>query len=81
MSDRLIASIRTAVAAGVAAVILWATNTFGLEIDSELVVAAVLAVTTALYNALVNWLAARWPYFGYLLGIPRSPSYASHNEA
>lgn len=75
MSDRLIASIRTAVAAGVSALILWATNTFGLDIDSELVVAAALAVVTAAYNALVNWLAARWPYFGYLLGIPKLPSY------
>ncbi len=75
MSDRLIAAIRTAVAALVATWIVWATDTFGLDLDSAAIEIAVLGVVTAVYNAGVNWLATRWPHAGYLLGVPRTPTY------
>ena len=39
------------------------------------------AVFTAAYYALIRWLQARWPWVGWLLGYPTSPSYEPRHAA
>lgn len=75
MSNVLIAAIRTAVAAGVGAAVVWANQRWGLAIEEDVLVLPAVALATGIYNALVNALAARWPTFGWLLGVPMTPTY------
>lgn len=76
--NALVAAIRTGIAAAVGFVIAWAVAqgvTFpeGFE---EILTAGLFAGTTVAYNALVNWLTLKvHPFFGYLLGVPKTPEY------
>jgi len=65
------------VAAAVAAAVLYLTDNFGLELDGAAIEIAALGIVTGVYNWLVNKAAEAWPYFGYLLGIPKTPTYTS----
>ena len=78
--NALIAAIRTGIAAVVGFVITWAVAQ-GVEFPEgfeELLTAGLFAGSTVAYNALVNWLAAKvHPWFGYLLGVPKTPEYSA----
>lgn len=76
--DSVIAAIRTGVAALVGFVIAFLVSkgfTFPDDFAANLNV-AVLALSTAAYNWLVILLEKRvHPYFGYLLGVAKAPTY------
>lgn len=79
MSDKIVAAIRTGVAAAVAGVLVYVADRFGLRLPdgtAELVGAALFGVVVGLYNLAVNFLSERvWDGFGLLLGIPKNPTY------
>lgn len=78
--NAIISGIRTGVAALVGLVLTWLLSK-GIDLGeefTELLPIAVFAVVTGLYNVAVNWLATRvHPYFGYLLGVPKTPDYGT----
>lgn len=79
MSDKIVAAIRTGVAAAVATLLVWAASTFGVELPegtAEIVGAVVFGLVVAAYNYAVTWATANvWDGFGWLLGIPKNPTY------
>lgn len=78
MSDYLLSLIRTAVPAGVGAVLTYLATRWGIGLDEQTsaqVAAAATAVVTAVYYALVRALETRWPWFGKLLGSSKKPAY------
>ena len=79
MSDKIVAAIRTGVAAAVAGVLVYAADRFGLNLPdgtAEIAGAALFGVVVGLYNLAVNALTEHvWDGFGYLLGIPKNPTY------
>lgn len=78
MYNAIISGIRTGVATLAGLLITWLLAK-GVNIDPDFATqlsVAVFTAVTVLYNAGVNWAATRWsPYFGYLLGIPKTPTY------
>jgi cyanate permease len=77
MSDGLVALIRTMtpiLAGWLVSVLVTRGVTVGSDVESGLVV-SLTSVFTAGYWLLASWLAGRWPVFGYLLVVPRSPTY------
>lgn len=76
--DAFIALIRTMVPSAVGAAVAWAAAR-GVGIDdqtSAALAAALVAVCTSLYYALVTYLERKVnPAFGWLLGVPKAPSY------
>ena len=79
LRDPIIAAIRTGAAALVTLILGWLATTLGVPIPDDLApqLAGVLfAAAVALVNLAVGWLSGHvHPLFGYLLGVPRSPSY------
>lgn len=79
MSDKIVAAIRTGVAAAVSGVLVYVAQRFGLQLPegtAEVGGAIVFGLVVGLYNLAVNWLSANvWDGFGYLLGIPKNPTY------
>lgn len=64
LTDKILATVRTAVAALVGAALAWLAREHGLVLDEEtsaaLVVSAI-GVTTAVYHALASWVQRQWP--------------------
>jgi len=82
LHDYLISVIRTAVPAGVGAVLVWAASALGVVIDSEsstALTAVVVAVAVAGYYAIVRALETRWPMAGRLLGRKSAPTYGGNS--
>lgn len=83
LHDSVIAAIRTGCAALVTLLIAWLGSTLGVHLPdgtSDQLAGALLIVAIALYNLAVIWLSAHVsPLFGYLLGIPKQPTYAEKN--
>lgn len=86
MTDATIARIRTGIATAVATALTFLLNwlaTKGLDIDIDAnaitvpLATAIVGFLAALYTALVNALARRWPILGRGLGINATPSYPS----
>lgn len=78
LHDPIIALIRTFVPSLIGAAMAWATaKGFGIdETTSASLSAALVAICTALYYAAVTWLERKVdPAFGWLLGVPKAPSY------
>lgn len=79
LNNALIAAIRTGVASLVGFLITWAVAQ-GVEFPEGfdgVLTAALFSAATVAYNALVNLLATKvHPFFGYLLGVPKTPEYA-----
>ena len=78
LNDPIIAIIRTLVPSAVGAAIAWGAAK-GIGIDEETsatLTTALVAICTALYYAAVTWLERKIdPAFGWLLGVPKAPSY------
>lgn len=78
LNDPIIAIIRTLVPSAVGAAIAWGAAR-GIGIDEETsatLTTALVAICTALYYAAVTWLERKIdPAFGWLLGVPKTPSY------
>lgn len=76
--DSITAAIRTGVAALVGLLITWLLSA-GVVIDDSTAASlniALFGVVTAAYNALVIVLERKVnPWFGLLLGMPRTPQY------
>jgi hypothetical protein len=72
MGDFLVSLIRTWVPVAIGYLV-----TVGLlPTDlSDQATAALTAVITAVYYGLARLLEKRWPVFGWLLGVPKEPSY------
>ncbi len=77
MSDFVVSLIRTWVPAGVAAFVGYLTTVgvdYSAEAEAQLAGAAV-ALFAAVYYGLARALESRWPAFGYLLGVAKTPTY------
>ena len=77
MNQFIIALIRTVVPALVGSLFGWLASV-GLELDAETqggLIVGLVAFFTGLYYAGVTWAASKWPAFGWLLGVARTPSY------
>jgi hypothetical protein len=81
MSDRIVALIRTAVPAAVGAAATWIAKHFGVQIDTATTAAIATAAATSVYYELVHTLELRWPKFGVLLGVAKTPSYGPQPPA
>ena len=78
MTNLVASLIRTWVPYGVGAVLAWLASlglNFGAEAEVGLI-ALLTALLGAAYYAIVRPLEARWPVFGWLLGLPTQPAYA-----
>lgn len=77
MSDYVTSLIRTYVPVVVGAVLTWLV-TRGVAIDdvtSGAIIVALQGLLTGLYYTIARQLEARFPQFGWLLGVPKTPSY------
>jgi hypothetical protein len=79
LRNNLIAAIRTGVAAFVVFILGWVATKTGIKVDDQTVLAVTglfFALAVAGYNFLVNFLTHHVsPIFGYLLGVPKVPTY------
>ena len=78
MSDYLLSLIRTAVPAGIGALVSWLAVEHGILVPEGLTNEATIWLTglvVTLYYGIVRALEKRWPRFGILLGAARKPVY------
>jgi len=79
MSDGVVAAIRTGTAVLVTGFLAWVASTVGIEFSESTSVAlevAVFGLAVGVYNFAVNLLTTRVsPIFGYLLAVPKNPTY------
>lgn len=78
LRNAIIAAIRTGIAAAVGLAVAWVIG-LGVEVPAgfeEGLIAVVFGLVVAGYNLAVNFLEQRvHPWFGVLLGVPRTPDY------
>lgn len=74
MSDYLVSLIRTVVPVGVAVVLSWLANV-GVDVDSTEATQFLTGLAVAVYYAVVRAVELRVPWVGWLLGMPKPPSY------
>ena len=81
MNNAIVSGIRTLVAVLVAAVLTWLADHYGFHASTQVettVDVIVFGLVTGAYTAAVNWLTEHvHPAFGWLLGIPKHPTYAA----
>ena len=78
MSDYLVGHIRTYVPLVIAGLVVWLSDSFGIEVDESSVAALATGLTgaiAAVYYGIVRGLAEKWPWFGNLLGVNKAPAY------
>ncbi len=85
LGDQVVATIRTAVPAGVGYLIaLVGTKLTSLGVDvkpsqistvSTVIAVGTVSATTAVWYSVIGKLSKKWPKFGWLLGNPRKPNY------
>lgn len=75
MNDTIVSYIRTLVllAVGWVAAQLVA---LGVDVDANALAGALVPIVTGLYYVAARWLEKRWPAFGWLLGLPKQPTYS-----
>lgn len=78
LRNGIIAAIRTGIAAGVGLVVSWLVG-LGVEVPDgfqEGLNVVVFGLVVSGYNLAVNFLEQKvHPWFGVLLGVPRTPQY------
>jgi hypothetical protein len=72
LNDTAVSLIRTWVPVAVGAVLAFLANK-GFNIDLNQT--AVTGVVIAVYYALARFLEKRYPFLGFLLGVPKEPAY------
>src|SRR5690606_30686854 len=82
MSAAIISLIRTWVPVAVGSLVAWLIS-IGIELDAETQAGLVVGLTGLLvfaYYGIVRALERRWPWVGYLLGVPAEPTYDRRTE-
>lgn len=78
MSDTIVSYIRTYVPILVGTVLAWIGKELGIELDSPELKTGFTVLVIAIYYAVARTLEKRWAFMGYLLGVPKQPSYEPH---
>lgn len=84
MSDKLIAWVRTVVPALIGAGLTWLAMRLDVIVDADTsaaITTGVTALVIAGYYSAAKWLEARNPFFGWLLGSPKTPVYVNPDDA
>lgn len=82
MSATIVSLIRTWVPTLVGSLVAWLL-VLGIEIDADAQAGLVVGLTGLLvsaYYGIVRVLERRWPWVGYLLGVPAEPTYDRRTE-
>jgi hypothetical protein len=82
--DAVAAAWRKAVAVGVGWFLTWLMRRWNIVLDeqsSQMAVMAAVAVTAAIYGALVNFLEVKLPWLGWFLGLAQQPKYRKRTGA
>lgn len=81
MSDYVISFIRSNVHVWVGVAVAWmATAGFDVSPAAEVALGTgLVGVVSALYYGVARKLENRWPWLGYLLGVPTQPTYTKEN--
>ena len=74
MSDQIVSIIRTVVPALVG-LLITAAGQIGVDLDNAALTAVVSSIVIGAYYAAARQLERRWPKAGWLLGLPRAPTY------
>lgn len=83
MNQFIIAIIRTIVPIVVGAVFAWLLS-LGIPLPEDVkteVTAGLTVLLSSLYYIGVAWLARKWAWFGWLLGVARNPVYEPKDVA
>jgi hypothetical protein len=78
IKDALAAAWRKIVAVGVGWFLTWLMRRWNIVLDansSQDLVMGVVAVTAAIYGALINFLELHVPWLGWFLGLARQPKF------
>lgn len=78
LSDQIVSLIRTVVPVWVGALLSYLSVRLGVVVPEEVstgLTAALVALFTGLYYAVARLLEQRWPKLGWLLGMPKQPTY------
>lgn len=73
MTSIIIGWVRTVVPAAVGALVAWGLLPEDL---SEEATAVAFVIASSAYYALARIVEARWPQLGWLLGVPKAPTYS-----
>lgn len=82
MSTAIVSWIRTICPIGVGAAVSWLL-TLGVELDADTqagLIAGLTGVLIALYYTVARALETKWPVFGVLLGVAKTPDSYSKGE-
>lgn len=78
LSDWLTSMIRTGVPIIIGILAAWLASDIGFVIDEDTqanLVAAATGFAVSAYYGIVRWAEQRWPSVGWLLGVPKQPTY------
>lgn len=82
MTTAIISWLRTIVPIGVGAAVSWLL-TLGVELDADTqagLIAGLTGVLIALYYTVARALESKWPVFGVLLGVAKTPDSYSKGD-
>ena len=78
MHDQIISLIRTYVPVAVGAFLTFLAVELGVVVDEHVttgLTTGLVGLVSALYYAVARALEQRWPWLGWLLGVPKQPTY------
>ena len=78
MHDQIISLIRTYVPVAVGAFLTYLAVRFGVVVPEDVstgLTTGLVGLVSALYYAVARALEQRWPWLGWLLGVPKQPTY------
>ena len=78
MHDQIISLIRTYVPVAVGAFLTFLAVKLGVVVDEHVstgLTTGLVGLASALYYAIARALEQRWPWLGWLLGVPKQPTY------
>ena len=78
MHDQIISLIRTYVPVAVGAFLTYLAVRFGVVVPEDVstgLTTGLVGLASALYYAIARALEQRWPWLGWLLGVPKQPTY------
>jgi hypothetical protein len=76
MNDTVVSLIRTYVPLVVGAVVAWGARKLGwVTPDTTALASSFTVAVIGVYYAGARALEKKWPFLGFLLGVPREPAY------